>query len=737
MKRKISNRPIILTIILILIITTSFFAFYRVNSVSKTILLREEQFKKDSSIFLNDLRNIKLDILNDNSNLKSVNGNHFDTPDNTFYFKTYNEKLSIVYYNDSNDKTFIKEFNDFEYLINEDIVNYYVIDNNSNIYYKYNEESYNSLMSVLNSTSKLDNALLKDYISYIDGDIIVSMFKLDDKFLLVETINKDDLITPLYVEVLVYIVFIIVCLLIIYSSIVYRRYKDRNVHFDLSNLVFNELNYIYLIEINKNGKILNFNNNIKNILKKRYVHINELISEKFSLKDQRLNINNIDRFFKLYQVNNKYFLINEGSVEKIENQNKLLYYNEFSNFKSLRSFNEDILNTKNTNTYFIFDIKNFKSLVLNNGKEFAYEIIKLFLNYLNDNIIKEEKEIYHIKTDVFIVTFKNKDINVNIINDYVIDFQNKVSNDFKVEIEFNVAKLYNENIKGLMIYETLSNILNKKKTETTNDILVYDNVLMKTIERENEVKTSLVKAVENNEFKVYYQPILNLKNNKVEGFEALIRWSRSSELEVSVEDYINILGRTNLIYDITTLTIKEVVNFIKKTNDKNINVSFNVTPKQFLEKGFINKLTNEIYKEDIDPHQISIEITENVFINEFKVINNKIKTLKSLGVKVFLDDFGTGYSSFKYLNDLDIDVLKLDKSFITNIETDKKLLSIVGGIINLAKGLNLDVIAEGVENSKQLNVLKDFKCDYIQGFLISKALNEKDALKLINKEYKF
>src|SRR5690554_4531358 len=397
MKRRISNRPIILTIILILIITTSFFAFYRVNSVSKTILLREEQFKKDSNILLNDLRNIKIDILNDNSNLKSVNGNHFDTPDNTFYFKTYNDKLSIVYYNDSNDKTFIKEFNDFEYLINEDIVNYYVIDNNSNIYYKYNEESYNSLISVLNSTSKLDNALLKDYISYIDGDIIVSMFKLDDKFLLVETINKDDLITPLYVEVLVYIVFIIVCLLIIYSLIVYKRYKDRNVHFDLSNLVFNELNYIYLIEINKNGKILNFNNSIKNMLKKRYVHINELISDKFSLKDQNLNINNIDRFFKLYQVNNKYFLINEGSVEKIEKQNKLLYYNEISNFKSLRSFNEDILNTKKTNTYFIFDIKNFKSLVLNNGKEFAYEIIKLFLNYLNDNIIKEEKEIYHIK----------------------------------------------------------------------------------------------------------------------------------------------------------------------------------------------------------------------------------------------------------------------------------------------------------------------------------------------------
>ena len=737
MKRKISNRPIILTIILILTITTSFFAFYRVNSVSKTILLREEQFKKDGSILLNDLRNIKLDILNDNSNLKSVNGNHFNTPDNTFYFKTYNDKLSIVYYNNSNDKTFIKEFNDFDYLINEDIVNYYLIDNNSNIYYKYNEESYNSLISVLNSTSKLDNALSKDYISYIDGDIIVSMFKLDNKFRLVETINKDDLITPLYVEVVVYIVFIIVCLLIIYSLIVYIRYKDRNVHFDLSNLVFNELNYIYLIEINKNGKILNYNNNIKNILKKRYVHINELISEKFSLKDQNLNINNIDRFFKLYQVNNKYFLINEGSVEKIENQNKLLHYNELSNFKSLRSFNEDILNTKYTNTYFIFNIKSFKSLVLNNGKEFAYEIIKLFLNYLNDNIIKEEKEIYHIKTDVFIVTFKNKDINVNIINDYIINFQNKVSNDFKVEIEFNVAKLYNENIKGLMIYETLSNILNKKKTETTNDILVYDNLLMKTIERENEVKTSLVKAVENNEFKVYYQPILNLKNNKVEGFEALIRWSRSSELEVSVEDYINILGRTNLIYDITTLTIKEVVNFIKKTNDKNINVSFNVTPKQFLEKGFINKLTNEIYKEDIDPHQISIEITENVFINEFKVINNKIKTLKSLGVKVFLDDFGTGYSSFKYLKDLYIDVLKLDKSFITNIETDKKLLSIVGGIINLAKGLNFDVIAEGVENSKQLNVLKDFKCDYIQGFLISKALNKKDALKLINKEYKF
>ena len=355
------------------------------------------------------------------------------------------------------------------------IVNYYVIDNNSNIYYKYNEESYNSLISVLNSTSKLDNALLKDYISYIDGDIIVSMFKLDDKFLLVETINKDDLITPLYVEVVVYIVFIIVCLLIIYSLIVYKRYKDRNVHFDLSNLVFNELNYIYLIEINKKGKILNFNKNIKNILKKRYVHINELISDKISLKDQRLKINNIDRFFKLYQVNNKYFLINEGSVEKIEKQNKLLYYNEISNFKSLRSFNEDILNTKKTNTYFIFDIKNFKSLVLNNGKEFAYEIIKLFLNYLNDNIIKEEKEIYHIKTDVFIVTFKNKDINVNIINDYIINFKNKVSNDFKVEIEFNVAKLYNENIKGLMIYETLSNILNKKKTETTNDILVYDN----------------------------------------------------------------------------------------------------------------------------------------------------------------------------------------------------------------------------------------------------------------------
>jgi diguanylate cyclase (GGDEF)-like protein len=234
----------------------------------------------------------------------------------------------------------------------------------------------------------------------------------------------------------------------------------------------------------------------------------------------------------------------------------------------------------------------------------------------------------------------------------------------------------------------------------------------------------LNKALQKNEFLLYYQPQLELVTGEIKGVEALIRWFSPLGL-INPGDFIPLAEDTGLIIPVG----KWVTNTACKQNKKwqelgwiDLRMSINVSAKQFYQPCFVSTLESTLDDTNLDPESLSIEITESIAMEDFESASRIIRELKNLGISIAIDDFGTGYSSLNYLVNLDLDFLKIDRSLIKNLHTQGKKKNVVKGIINVAHNLGIKVIAEGVERQEELDFLKDHQCDLVQGFLIGYPL---------------
>jgi PAS domain S-box-containing protein len=233
---------------------------------------------------------------------------------------------------------------------------------------------------------------------------------------------------------------------------------------------------------------------------------------------------------------------------------------------------------------------------------------------------------------------------------------------------------------------------------------------------------------------MHYQPILDLKTNRICGFEALARFKSRSLGLVSPLEFIPIAEKTKLIIPLGMLIIQQSLRFLstlKSLGNESLKMSINISVIQLLHKDFRKQLLVYIRKNKIENKDVMLEITESVVSSEFKKINDILNELKSLGIKVALDDFGTGYSSLARERELDVDCLKIDKCFIDKLMLLKEDETITSDIISMAHKLGHFAIAEGVEHEQQMHYLKKHGCDYIQGYLISKPLDENSAISFL------
>ena len=229
-------------------------------------------------------------------------------------------------------------------------------------------------------------------------------------------------------------------------------------------------------------------------------------------------------------------------------------------------------------------------------------------------------------------------------------------------------------------------------------------------------------ALDKNQFRVYYQPQYDIKNNRIIGMESLIRWKPGNNNFIDPDYFIPIAEETGLINEIGEFVLKSACGQGKKWLDENIlhvPISVNISVIQLRHPDFIKKIKSIIDDSGFPPEKLEIEITETILIESVGDIRSKLEQLKSLGCSIVIDDFGTKYSSFSYLKILPIDKLKIDKSFIRDISEDNKSADIVKAIIAMGHSLNLKVISEGVETQEQIDFLKKNGCFYIQGFYYS------------------
>ncbi|WP_286336636.1 bifunctional diguanylate cyclase/phosphodiesterase [Hydrogenimonas cancrithermarum] len=254
-------------------------------------------------------------------------------------------------------------------------------------------------------------------------------------------------------------------------------------------------------------------------------------------------------------------------------------------------------------------------------------------------------------------------------------------------------------------------------------------------DRNSIIEQELRSALEKEEFYVVYQPQID-RNGDLHGVEALIRWESKKLGNVPPDRFVQIAEESGLMPKIGHFVLKkslEEIGNLQKQCDINFFVSINVSIRQFHENDFTGKLLEEIQETGFDPSRIVIEITESLFIEELEQIVRLLQEIKTKGVRIALDDFGTGYSSLSLLKKLPIDELKIDKSFIDTLLTEKESEAMVNAIITLGKNLGFDIVAEGVEERRQYTWLVEKGCDLYQGYLFAKPMRIDKLMKFIEK----
>lgn len=273
----------------------------------------------------------------------------------------------------------------------------------------------------------------------------------------------------------------------------------------------------------------------------------------------------------------------------------------------------------------------------------------------------------------------------------------------------------------------------KSKENGRNGYRLYDPSMdAKAMERmEKEIK--LRQALETRSFVLHYQPKLDLLSNEIYGFEALVRWNREGIILYPGE-FIDVAEETGLIVPLGEWVLREACRQCKEWHNLgygNLSISVNLSPQQFRKQN-LEKLIGGILEETgLPPNALELELTEGTVMHDPERAAEVLRHLKSLGVTIAIDDFGTGFSSLGYLKHFPIDVLKIDRSFIMNLERNNTDASIASAIINLAHSLTLKVVAEGVETYEQLSFLETNTCNYTQGYYISRPLQADLALSFI------
>jgi EAL domain-containing protein (putative c-di-GMP-specific phosphodiesterase class I) len=239
-----------------------------------------------------------------------------------------------------------------------------------------------------------------------------------------------------------------------------------------------------------------------------------------------------------------------------------------------------------------------------------------------------------------------------------------------------------------------------------------------------KIEKNLRTAILNGELNIHYQPQLS-ESNELVGAEALIRWKNDELGMISPTEFIPIAEETGLIISIGQWVIEEVCQQIKRWEEESLfipHIAINISAKQFHQADFVSMLVHTLYDQNVRPNNITLEITEGVFLGNLEEAIDKMNVLKQSGFRFSIDDFGTGYSSLTYLKRLPFDQLKIDQSFVRGLVDNNTDAAIVKAIVVMAKSMGLNLIAEGVETDQHLAYLSGFGCHYYQGYYFSRPL---------------
>ena len=275
----------------------------------------------------------------------------------------------------------------------------------------------------------------------------------------------------------------------------------------------------------------------------------------------------------------------------------------------------------------------------------------------------------------------------------------------------------------------------RAKDNGRNCYELFDEAMQKWVTTQLALEAGLRTAVERDELRLAYQPIIDADDATVRGFEALVRWERPGFGLVPPDEFIALAEDTGLIIEIGAWVLdqacRQAAIWADRWPDRRLGVSVNVSSRQLATRDIIDTVTTTLARTGLDPTRLTLELTESTLIDDTINTRSILQELRSFGLNLSLDDFGTGYSSLTYLRAFPINIVKIDKSFVRTIGTEREDTAIVAAVIALANNLNIRVVAEGVETEEQLAVLLQLQCHYLQGYLFSAPQPDTNVVALV------
>lgn len=390
-------------------------------------------------------------------------------------------------------------------------------------------------------------------------------------------------------------------------------------------------------------------------------------------------------------------------------------------------------------TTIILDCNRFKIINDSLGRQAGDKLLKMVSTRLRSQISSQDIKLAHFGEDKFAILLKNLGDESKAIA-LVQKIQQCLTSAFIIEqrevyIAFNIGIVICDAsyTQPDEIFRAADLAIQKSKSSSGNYYQVFDATIQNNTLEILEIETDLRIALKRQEFYLNYQPIVSLNTGTIAGFESLVRWNHPLKGFISPAKFIPIAEQSNLILPLGMWILQEACHQIRqwqeRLNDRhpNFTVSVNISGKQFEQEDFIERLDQIIMTTGIDVKHLKLEVTETLLMNNIEIADRLFKKLRERNIQLAIDDFGTGYSSLSYLDRFPLDTLKIDRSFVSRLNEANQTSMIVKATLELAHNLGFNVVAEGVETQQQGDQLRDWGCEFAQGYFYAKPLNAEAA----------
>ncbi|MGG3891530.1 EAL domain-containing protein [Metabacillus fastidiosus] len=445
------------------------------------------------------------------------------------------------------------------------------------------------------------------------------------------------------------------------------------------------------------------------------------------------NVNSLSRFLQTYVADLR------KSQEFIEFQ---AYHDSLTGLPNRRYLQEELARmiesieqTDSTLAVLFIDIDRFKDVNDSLGHAMGDQLIREVANRIKGCLPEQNSVLTRQGGDEFVILFKNlMSEEIKTVTEMIVTVMKQPFFMEGTEVYVGASgglSVYpkdSKDLDALMVYADIAMYAAKKQGGSR--VVLYNEQINSENKEKIKIETRLRKAIQDNTIEVYYQPKVNAKENIMTGVEALLRWTDEELGVVAPNKFIPIAEENGLIYSLWELVMKQACSDVSNWNKKRpepLTLAVNFSAKQFQDPArLVNQVITILSKSNLSPEYFDLEITESTLFDHLDEAIEVLKELRNYGITVSVDDFGTGYSSLSYLKILPIDNLKIDRTFIQNIKEDHTNSEIPEAIIAMARGLQLDVIAEGVEEEYQKEFLIKNGSYHMQGYLFSKPLSKEE-----------